>query len=155
MKLKLLVFLSIITLAIAACRNNDNNNTNTICCDDALFFYGDQDSSYRLVLANVITPNADGFNDSLVLFDGYDTSQIYRLEIFDGSNNSIFLDTNYINDWTGKDKNGNPLPDGKYSYELHYGEGSVKAFVCLISTKISASSLGDCKPFHSGDPLLQ
>ena len=157
MKSKFFLFLSaVILMTVAACNNNNNNNnSNNVCCDDAIFFYGTQDSTYGVYPVNVITPNHDGFNEVLFLHKRYDTSQVYRLEIFDASNNSIFIDTNYHNDWSGKDKNGQQLADGKYHYEIHYGNGSVEAFVCIITSKISASSLGTCRPWDPGDPLLQ
>jgi len=150
-----ILLLSLVIIIAISCKNNDNNTTNTICCDEAIFFYGDSDTTIHIYPLNVITPNGDGFNDYFGLISIKDTSKVFILEVYNSSGNTVYLDSTYKNNWNGKDMQGQALPDGKYSYVLDYGKGSMKAFVCIITSQLPSGSLGICKPFDNGDPLIQ
>lgn len=67
---------------------------------------------------NVITPNADGFNDCLAPFwdEGY--TECYRLRIWDRWGMFIY-DSDDITDgycWPGTDRNGQPVSSGTYFF---------------------------------------
>jgi gliding motility-associated-like protein len=67
-----------------------------------------------LVIANLMTPNGDGFND-----DFYIDKIIYfpdnEVAIFNRNGQQVFSTTGYQNNWDGT-YNGAPLPDGTYYY---------------------------------------
>lgn len=69
---------------------------------------------------NFFTPNEDGLNDY------FDLSNINpdgcAIEIMNRWGKSVWSDNEYDNDWTGKDRGGNPLPDGTYYYILSCDE---------------------------------
>ena len=154
--MKSILFLISITLIfIVSCKNENNDAANNLCCDEAIFFYGDSDTTCHVYPINVITPNGDGFNDYFRPIANTDTSKVFILEVFNSTGNIIYVDSAYKNNWNGKDNQGQALPNGKYSYELNYGKGSMKAFVCIITSQAPSGSLGICKPIDSDDPLLQ
>jgi len=57
---------------------------------------------------NIITPNDDGYNDTLRIFD-IDSFSNYELTIYDMNWQRIFRSSNYQNDWSGTD-----LKSGEY-----------------------------------------
>ena len=147
--------LSLIIVITLSCKNNNNNPPNTVCCDNAIFFYGESDTTCHVYPINVITPNGDGINDYFRPIDFTSTPKIYILEVINHTGNIIYADSTYNNDWNGKDNQGQTLPDGKYSYTLNYGKGSMKAFICIITSQLPSGSFGTCLPIDPGDPLLQ
>lgn len=63
------------------------------------------------------SPNSDGVNDlfeitGALVFPGS------RLEVFDRWGNPVYLASPYRNEWDGRARNGNVLPDGTYYYTL-------------------------------------
>lgn len=67
---------------------------------------------------NTITPNADGFNDFLIIpaIEHYPENEIV---IFNRWGNEVYRANNYANDWDGTNsKTGAQVPDGNYYYVL-------------------------------------
>ncbi|MFI5195855.1 MAG: gliding motility-associated C-terminal domain-containing protein [Chitinophagales bacterium] len=64
---------------------------------------------------DVITPNGDGINDTWII-EGIDNYATSTVQVFDKWGDMVYEKTNYNNDWSGKGKGGNLLPDGTYFY---------------------------------------
>ncbi|MCK0189553.1 gliding motility-associated C-terminal domain-containing protein, partial [Arenibacter sp. F20364] len=73
-------------------------------------------------LFNQISPNGDGFNDSVYIncIGDYPNN---TLEVYDRYGNEVFAASGYDNTWMGTGKNGN-LPKGTYFYILDLGDGT-------------------------------
>lgn len=71
----------------------------------------------------IITPNGDGLNDYWVVYniDYFENSQV---EIYNRWGNRVYTAAPYMNDWDGRNTNGEELPDGTYYYVLDIGNGS-------------------------------
>lgn len=65
--------------------------------------------------SNLITPNADGFNDAFEIPNVY-LFQNYELLIYNSIGNKVFDSQAYDNSWQGKTNNGVDLPTGTYYY---------------------------------------
>lgn len=73
-----------------------------------------------------ISPNGDGFNDSLDLTFLNDRTGIKKLQIFNRLGTMVFEQVNYTNQWVGQSKDGKELPTGTYFYVIDLnGEDSV------------------------------
>jgi len=71
------------------------------------------------VISQGISPNGDGFNDSLDLeFLSDRAGGINQLQIYNRYGTLVFEAINYTNEWQGQDKNGNELPTGTYFYVI-------------------------------------
>ena len=68
-----------------------------------------------IVVHDVITPNGDGINDTWII-EGIDNYTTNTVQIFDKWGDMVYEKMNYNNDWSGKGKGGNLLPDGTYYY---------------------------------------
>jgi gliding motility-associated-like protein len=88
-----------------------------------------QDSEINL--PSLITPNADGKNDYLVI-PGIEYYGRSELKIIDRTGVEVFKDIDYDNDWNGVDYNGNPLPEGTYFYLLKSALGKPKSSFIVI-----------------------
>ena len=62
-----------------------------------------------------ITPNGDGINDTWII-EGIDNYSSNTVQVFDKWGDIVFQTENYNNDWSGKGKGGNLVPDGTYYY---------------------------------------
>jgi gliding motility-associated-like protein len=71
-------------------------------------------------IVNVITPNADGYNDYFVI-KNIQYFQPVKLSIFNRWGDELFSSSNYKNDWDGKYK-GKNLPEGSYYYYIETRE---------------------------------
>lgn len=65
---------------------------------------------------NIITPNADGANDSFIINCAPATNN--RLQVFDRWGRLVYGTTNYGNNWQGIDNDGNLLDEGAYMWVL-------------------------------------
>jgi gliding motility-associated-like protein len=73
-------------------------------------------------IPNAITPNGDGYNDYLEI------NEITRypqniLTIYNRWGIEVYTASPYNNQWDGKNKNGENLPDEIYFYSFDYGNG--------------------------------
>ena len=70
------------------------------------------------VISQGISPNGDGFNDSLELSWLNDRTGIVKLKIYNRWGTLVFDQRNYSNQWRGQSHNGNDLPTGTYFYVI-------------------------------------
>ena len=73
-------------------------------------------NSCNIVVPNVFSPNADGYNDNLV-FLGLENWPGSNLQVFNRWGKMIYEDSSYSNDWDGR-INGTAASDGTYYYIL-------------------------------------
>lgn len=66
-----------------------------------------------------ISPNGDGLNDYFDLTG----MRVKRLTIYNRYGREVYMQSNYIKEWNGQDKNGNNLPTGTYFYAFENTEG--------------------------------
>lgn len=66
-------------------------------------------------IPNAFTPNNDGVNDMFVIRDLNNNAELI---IFDRSGKIVYENTDYQNNWDGRDINGNLLPTDTYWYVL-------------------------------------
>lgn len=78
-------------------------------------------SDYNLLIANVMTPNSDGNNDTWIIvnIEFYPNTEVI---IVNNQGQQVFKSSSYNNDWDGT-FNGKPLPDGTYYYFLKFATG--------------------------------
>jgi len=65
-----------------------------------------------------ISPNNDGFNDTLDLEFLNDRTGIVQLQIFNRLGSLVYEKTNYVNEWQGQTTDNEELPTGTYYYVL-------------------------------------
>lgn len=70
------------------------------------------------VITEGISPNGDGFNDSLDLSWLNDRTGIVKLKIYSRYGTLVFDQRDYSNQWAGQSNNGNDLPTGTYFYVI-------------------------------------
>jgi len=87
---------------------------------------------------NTISPNEDGKNDFLII-PNFPECNVDRsdLKIFDRWGTTVFEAINYQNDWSGKNKNGENLPEATYYYIIKFStinglDFVIKNFVEII-----------------------
>jgi large repetitive protein len=66
-----------------------------------------------LIMPTGITPNSDGYNDYFVI-KGLERFPVNTLVVFNRWGNEVYSIENYLNNWQGTNKSGDPLPDGTY-----------------------------------------
>lgn len=64
---------------------------------------------------NGFSPNGDGINDEFVI-DGAKSDEVNELKVFDTNGKLVYSQSNYQNNWEGKNNDGEPLNDGTYYY---------------------------------------
>jgi len=79
-------------------------------------------------IPNVISPNNDGFNDSLDLI-GLD---VLNLQIFSRWGRLVYEKANYLDEWFGQNNNGGELPDATYFYFAQLRTGETKRGWILV-----------------------
>jgi gliding motility-associated-like protein len=86
-----------------------------------------------LVSNNILTPNADGFNDKWMIKD----IELYpdnEVAVYDKAGQLVYRKKGYRNEWDGK-VNGVPLKDDAYMYIIQFnkpGMPSVKGYLTII-----------------------
>lgn len=70
------------------------------------------------VISEGLSPNGDGYNDSLDLTFLNDRSGNLKLQIFNRLGALVFEKNNYVNEWFGQTNDGNDLPTGTYFYVI-------------------------------------
>jgi gliding motility-associated-like protein len=79
-------------------------------------------------IPNVISPNNDGYNDSLDLI-GLD---VVNLQIFSRWGRLVYEKANYLDEWYGQNNNGGELPDATYFYFAQLKTGETKRGWILV-----------------------
>lgn len=74
------------------------------------------------VITQGISPNDDGYNDSLELSWLNDRTGIVKLKIYNRWGTLVFDQRNYSNQWRGQSNKGNELPTGTYFYVIDLKE---------------------------------
>ena len=77
---------------------------------------------YDLFVPSVITPNGDGKNDYFKISEF--TGKV-ELIIFNRWRIEEYSNTNYLNDWDGRNNKGSKLPNDTYFYILKFENGRV------------------------------
>jgi gliding motility-associated-like protein len=84
------------------------------------------------------SPNGDGINDFFVV-EGLDNANSKDLLVINRWGVEVFHSFDYQNDWEGKNKNGDPLPDDTYYYVLRvkdiYNDGKDRVYKGFIVIK--------------------
>lgn len=84
----------------------------------------------EFILPNVITPNGDGFNETLMITN-LESLKECKLEIYNRWGKMIYQSNNYKNDW-----DPSQTPDGVYFFRVQYvswfGEDDLKGFFHII-----------------------
>ncbi len=84
-----------------------------------------------LFVPQVITPNGDLKNDFFVINDIEKNGPV-ELIIFNRWGNEVYNNTYYMNEWDGRNINGNELSNDTYFYVLKLGNGKItKGFVII------------------------
>lgn len=84
----------------------------------------------EMTIPNVLTINGDGLNDKFVI-KGLESNT--EVQILNRWGSLVYKTSNYGNDWTGLDLNGEKLSDGVYTYYIRTAKGESKqGFVHLI-----------------------
>lgn len=94
-----------VVISIGGCSGTDSVDVN-------LYAVG------NCVISEGISPNGDGYNDSLDLTFLNDRTGINKLQIFNRLGTLVFEQNNYVNQWSGQTKDGNALPTGTYFYVI-------------------------------------
>ena len=94
-----------VLISVGGCSGTDSVNVN-------LYDVG------NCVISEGLSPNGDGYNDSLDLTFLSDRSGDLKLQIFNRLGTLVFEQSNYTNQWHGQDKKGNELPTGTYFYVI-------------------------------------
>ena len=95
-------------------------------CDTANICITVVDTTQPCYIPNGFSPNGDGVND-VYKIPCNERSPKATLRIFDRWGVEVwFSEGAYMNDWSGKNKQGTPLPDGTYYIIYEYNDGSGK-----------------------------
>lgn len=74
----------------------------------------------RCIISEGISPNGDGFNDSLDLSWLNDRTGIVKFKIYNRWGTLVFDQRDYSNQWVGQSNNGVELPTGTYFYVIDF-----------------------------------
>lgn len=88
----------------------------------------------KIVVPNLITPNNDGMNDvwDISGVPAYEDATIYILSRW---GKQVYQSDKYKNDWNGVNADGDPLPEGTYTYIIVYNNsdlGTLKGNLQII-----------------------
>jgi hypothetical protein len=131
------------------------------CCQTTKVYQGQALPNVVIMLPNVITPNGDGINEALE-YTATDTStqQPSAVDIefilYGKNSKKLYRKDHYTNQFTGLDKDGDPIPDGTYRAKfIIKNGGSITIPLSIIRTSLQdpACSQG-CDPIDPVDPLL-
>jgi gliding motility-associated-like protein len=84
---------------------------------------------YDIFVPSVITPNGDGKNDCFVLSDFTGKAELIILNRW---GNTEYINSNYLNDWNGRNSKGLELPNDTYFYILKLQNNIIKKGSVLI-----------------------
>lgn len=106
------------------------NNQGCIASDTIeVVFY----ANTNCIITQGISPNGDGFNDSVDLTYLETEGGVSNFSIFNRYGTLVFERENYVNDWFGQDMDNNELPVGNYYYviELNNPQDPITGFIYL------------------------
>lgn len=85
-----------------------------------------------LGIPEVFTPNGDGINETWNIPSIHNFPDAV-IQIYDMHKRLIIQYTGSDPDWDGRDSNGNPMTEGRYSYviDLHNGSSIIRGYVYL------------------------
>lgn len=86
----------------------------------------------ELKIANLVTPNGDGYNDSWIIEPAGLQPDVF---VFNSSGMEIFNSSKYDNSWNGS-FNGSTLPDGTYYYIVKFESKVYKGALTLLGGKL-------------------
>ncbi len=88
---------------------------------DSITIYVNDD--HKIIPNNVITPDGNGINDvwKITNIDAYEDATIH---IFNRWGEEVFTKKGYLDEWDGKNTNGDILPDGTYYYVIRFENGN-------------------------------
>jgi len=97
---------------------------------------GDRNS---LVLPNIIFPTGSGANrffivEAITKCPNSWGLKPHKLQVFNRWGDLVYRNDNYLNDWTGTNTAGQPLPEGTYYYLLDLGSvaAPIKGYVAIV-----------------------
>lgn len=144
---KLIVLITAIIFISSACKKPEQS----LCCILDISVQGTLDSNF--MYSNVITPNADGDNDYLFL--EMHGSGTFEVHIYDDSDNLLFADLDYSNQFNGITNNGLTIADGIYRVVCTMPNSTAEFSLLIIRNKVSSMScVSDCQPYDPGDYML-
>lgn len=78
---------------------------------------------YQVIASNILTPDYNGLNDTwkITNIDAFETATVI---IFNRWGEEVFSQQRYMNDWDGRNSNGDILPDGTYYYVIKFPDNS-------------------------------
>lgn len=82
-------------------------------------------------IANLLTPNDDGFNDFWIINGAPDVTQNFETFIFNNAGKIVFQSQSYYNNWNGS-SNGKRLPPGVYYYLLRSETEEITGIITLL-----------------------
>lgn len=92
-------------------------------------------NDYKVIIANTMTPNNDGFNDTWWIgnLENYPNNEVMILNRY---GQLLFETKGYKNNWDGT-YNGQKLPDGTYYYVLKFPDGNIvyKGSINIVNGK--------------------
>jgi gliding motility-associated-like protein len=94
---------------------------------------------FNVVIANLMTPNDDGYNDRWIVqnIENYPDTKVI---IVNREGQEVFSSDSYDNNWDGTSKFGKKLPDGTYYYVLMFKDDeSEKVYKGAITILSEAS----------------
>ncbi len=92
------------------------------CKDSSVITIG-EDICPEIMVHDVITPNGDGINDTWII-EGIGNYPANCITIFDKWGDKVYEQSGYKNDWQGKGRGSELLPDGTYFYIVQLNEAN-------------------------------
>jgi len=84
------------------------------------------------IIPKGISPNGDGLNDAFTLTN----LAVTELKIINRHGREVYLfGKGYQNEWTGQDKDGNPLPSGTYFYSIQTTKEILTGWIQIVREK--------------------
>jgi hypothetical protein len=134
------------------------------CCDDSNYEENIADKNIRVFAPNIITPNDDSKNERFYYQtyfinnpdpNGHSIPSftVKKLKVYTLAGKSpVFESNDYKDDFTGNDKTGKQLEEGRYRYELTLDNNSVKGSLCIIRSKNICTA--NCRILDVNDQFL-
>jgi hypothetical protein len=152
-------FFTILCFALFSCNTKQSLNNNFCDCAKTLVNYNI--GNINLVIPNFISPNGDMINDKFHIdaYENFPDSFSYvnnlklKVKIYKGLIKK-YESSDYQNDWPDKNIN-----DGKYKYNVTYGDQTIEGYFCVYAGKKRFKEYEfDCRwdlnGGHGADPVF-